>query len=251
MKKIIFTIMLAVSASLTASAQTFNEFFDEVVSNNVSTSFISKFMDQTAMFGKDENAKRYFKEQMLSDIKDIIRPYYESTMSTDDIKEMYEAYKRPEIKEANEHILASMSSSLNEDLTKELAGKAMSLVMGGKMEDIELKQGISNKYAKLCKEFCEASGTNTMLDAVYQSMPIDNKAMLNTIMDYIKSNIPTILANKFYGNVTTDDLKALQKLSKTSAYKHFNEGTTKFMSNLGPFAKELIERMDAWEEKNK
>lgn len=236
---------MAVSASLTASAQTFNEFFDEVVSNNVSTSFISKFMDQTAMFGKDENAKRYFKEQMLSDIKDIIRPYYESTMSTDDIKEMYEAYKRPKIKEANEHILASMSSSLNEDLTKELAGKAMSL------EDIELKQGISNKYAKLCKEFCETSGTNTMLDAVYQSMPIDNKAMLNTIMDYIKSNIPTILANKFYGNVTTDDLKALQKLSKTSAYKHFNEGTTKFMSNLEPFAKELIERMDAWEEKNK
>ena len=57
MKKIIFTIMLAVSASLTASAQTFNEFFDEVVSNNVSTSFISKFMDQTAMFGKDEKAK--------------------------------------------------------------------------------------------------------------------------------------------------------------------------------------------------
>ncbi|MCQ2129512.1 MAG: hypothetical protein MJZ08_08815 [Bacteroidaceae bacterium] len=252
MKHLVITILMAVSASLTASAQTFKEFFDEVITGDISSFNFLKPDNKLLNIGNSEAVKAYAKEQMASDIAELIRPYYEATMSSDDMKELYEAFKQPKMKQAREHIQASMAGNFSEELAQELTGSAMSFVMGKTPDDIELKQGISKKYAKLCKEYCEVSGATNMIDAMLQSVPTGNASgMLNNIVGYLKSNMPTILANKFYGNVSTDDLKALQKLSKTEAYKHFSEGTTKFMGNIVPFAKELQGRMKAWEEKNK
>ena len=258
MKKVILSIAFMATCVLgfaqENSKQTFKESFRQMIENGIidgsSSGSLTKSLE-TAMAsakGIPGSTKDYVKNQMMNDVIDIMADYYEPYISTEDMSFIIEQYKKPEIKTANEHI-QSLATDFNGGLASNLSKPIMSIITGEVLEPVVLDDGISKDYFKACSEYCSKSDVLANVESALnsiKSMPIPNEMLtgkLEAMQQYLNTNLPTMLANAYYGKVTKDDFKAMSKLYDTPAWQNFRKGNKAMSSDMLNILQKLTMKM--------
>ncbi|MDO5446968.1 MAG: DUF2059 domain-containing protein [Prevotellaceae bacterium] len=258
MKKLSIMLLFSACFALAAPAQTFKETFKEFIktqSDNLLPSEIPNLIKGfTGAEGKTALAGRYAKEQLLDDMADVVAPYFEDKLTEKDMKEITKFYNEPKTKEALGRMKALTDASTGKQILSEFSSPITKIVMGGKPENIKLREGVSKKYRKTCNKFCKDAGFLKAIEQVEKALdklpfPSDGKA--EAILEYINENLPTFLANTGSQFVTLDDFDTLSQVFKTSAFKHFEAGKDAMLDDILNVGSKLAKKASKWNEKQK
>lgn len=260
MKKIILSLVIMLGMVSAVSAQTYKENFKSLLtvsSSSISTQNLASMLKPalgqlTGSYFSDEMAERYLSTQFADDFSDVIMPYFEKSLTDQDMQDLLASYNQPNVKSVVEKMNSLSSENLSQDVMNKLQEPIMTLMFGGTADDVKLADGVSEEYATAYTQFCEHGGMFSSFEAMKSLLSQNGMgSKLDPVISYLSKNMPRVMANMYNGKITMEDLKSIDAVYTTTAYKHFSEGMDGMMGNLTTVLQQLSQKVTDWANKNK
>lgn len=249
-----FTAMLLPSSLLAqqASMASFTKLME--VSSNFSA-YTSMSDEQIKALSPDKSeeavkkAKEYLAGDFVNDLAEISYPYY-TELTDADCNALVAAYNTPEIKTANEHMLA-FNILGSGAIQRSLMAGMQKVISGEEAEPVKIDK-VSPDFIKAFEAYdaiVDLNGTVSLsLSSVVDAMKAMGQGgeLIDKLVASVKKNIKNsaILAMESY--VTVDDLNRFVALYSTTAGQHFVAGNKALSADAIGFSMKFSQKiMDA------
>ena len=241
-----------------ANGQTYSECLRQMYDSDImGASAAEVISSMKGLVGSDIDsplAQQYIKEQMLTDMVELMQPYFEANISEDELKAVFKEYEKPEVQTASKHIKESLTS-VSGDVIEELKTAAMRVIMGEKLQPMTLKEGISSDFRAACDNYFKQtdalSGVEIAVENILKSVPDEAmKAKLSVLADYVKESIPVMFTNACNGRVSMQDLSVMTALSETPAQKNYNQAIKAWLADALNFGQAMKGKWEAYKKAN-
>jgi len=212
----------------------------------------------------------YMESGMLTDVAEIMAPYYRANCTVEEMKQMVEYLTAPEKIEIVKKMTSNMQAN-GEDMEQVLGPVMQSLMMGGeasKIEPLECSKEYEEAFNRLAKinsmeKVAKGSG-NSVIDAAKGSMKIlkkvfagmgeDNNMVeqldaamaqieepMKKVGEFMENNMLTIIRNSFIQNVSLEELNQLCEIEKQSFYPAYKRANEAMLDNMGEITDKTLD----------
>lgn len=242
MKRLSLALVFFLGTFMCVQAQTYSELLSKMLTiyttENSPKTFAKKAVSQIG-------AGAYIYEQMSNDLIEILSPYYQNTMTLEEMKELVGYYDDPGIKQAIEHF-SQVNFHENAD-DKETSVKAIgAMLRGEKAKGVKLKKGMSRDYAKKCMMYIESTSSHLGIISTYSKTETSGLSIGNAIASYLKNDESVRMVNQCFEKVTNVDMENLSRIMETMAFQHMAEANREVRNNMGDITSQIKEKARAW-----
>lgn len=215
--------------------------------------------------GPDKAAAKtqeYLNTQMMTDAMSVLSPYYQKTMSVEDITYLIERCNTPEGKVAVQHCAILNSAEGQTELQSSLIPAMMNALQGLPYEKIK-PVACSESYKAKCFQYLEVTGSgNELIEGIFSSFNAmtgqlsgeeakEFKSVMDNLKTFMVENLPVIYLNMSHGQITEADFDFFIDLYSSPAGQNYIKGNSLMVKDLMNIGMQLVEKFSAWMLENK
>lgn len=194
-----------------------------------------------------ELVDKYLKGSFMDDMVDALLPFMEEKLNVNEVKELTAIMQTERGKSYQEH-----SAKVNENMGKfqQMGVEIAQKVIGGEEPTAVQPIDCPDSYKQLFEQYYKASGQEGLLKSMFEglndSMTDEQKPKMEKVMNYLSSNLCTMLLNESYGSLTEDDMRFGIELGQTPAWQNQMEAVSSIMSNAQEVGMSIVMKYLTW-----
>ena len=270
MKRIVFSLCLAVLTLSTSCADTYHDAlltymqkgnavdkqqYEQMLQPMVAQLFPNDVEGASAAFSE------YASSQMINDLTALYEPAFRKHVSEQELHELIATFSDPqfaEIQQKTTNLVQNFNQSEEyQQFAAQLEMAIGDIMAGKKAANMPVPASISMDYIDTFNRYYQVSGTEeiiaqtfasmtTMLEQMLQSSTSNAKQITGDIMSYIQANMKTVLVSIFVKTITQQDLQLLISNTDSDAYRHSIDAVKEVVVNPMQLAVQLIDKMADW-----
>lgn len=190
-----------------------------------------------------EYAQRYFDEQYINDMAEIVIPFYQKYVSLNDLNTLIDMYDTSAARTAVEH-----SKVIGNDIINGIASALKDYILNDGKVSVKPKDYPAS-YMEAFKVYYKYGNFKVTMEnaikAILGQLGTDQHAS-SLFMKFVDEEMITVYANICYPTLTETDILTLSAIDRTPQQANVAKASAELAEGLGSLSIDIVMKFSAW-----